>query len=732
LTTSTPVIILAHQTFEKCTVRPGRQGTARRPDPANPPQAGDFRLPQTHAQIWGTLKRYLAYTAAGFVILGGVGAMEAARPPLVTTASANQTILRSSVSPQALLATIASDAPSWTQRLRFDLTSATPVAAAATSAAVPTPTPYYPAPDTAWTKEAPAPEEANAPVAVAAAAPEPAKPVPVAAPVTSVIAAVLAQPQVEPVEAPKPAETTLLAMAAVPAPVVESAPEAAPAPVPTEATTASPAAPAPTPAPVEAADKTPNALVATLNWVYDGVDTPVTDYSAPESATAEAEAAESAASTDTPPAQTADAANADAAPVLDLQPDLGLGTASPESAAAGQDAFSASEKKVIEVRRGDTLFKLLTKAGLSDAEAQAAGHSLADVFSPSDLRVGQEITLNFATGAGPAETDGNKLLGLTLTPSVERDVKLTRASDGQFVAAAVDRPLTERIDRAAGEIDTSLFESTHDAGLPAGLIGDLIKAYSYDVDFQRDIHEGDSFEVLYERFDTPTGELAKPGRLLFAALTLGGKPMAIYYFERDGDGEYFTADGVAVRKSLLKTPVDGAKITSGYGMRVNPILGYSAMHQGIDFGAPMGTPIFAAGNGVIEEIDEKSGYGNYIKLRHNGMYETAYAHISRFASGMKRGSKVKQGQVIAYVGETGRATGPHLHFEIIVNGQHVNPSTVKTVASDKLNGNDLKAFKAMVAQISTQRRSLAQRAEIADQSGNTQLDCTHQRGGCPN
>jgi len=693
-------------------------------------------LPQTHAQIWGTLKRYLAYTAAGFVILGGVGAMEAARPPLVTTASASQTTWRSSVSPQALLATIASDAPSWTQRLRFDLTSATPTTAAAASVAVPTPTPYYPAPDTAWSKGAP---ETDAPVA--AAAPEPAKPAPAMTPVTTVVAAVLAQPQGEPAPAPdvpKLSETTAVAMTAAPAPGADPAESASVAAPVSNAAAATVAAPAPAvPAPIEVADNapnanTPNALVATLNWVYDGVDTPVTDYGAPEPAAAEAAATVPAAPVDTQAAASADSVDANAAPTLDVSPDFGLGAASPDSAAATQDAFSAGEKKVIQVRRGDTLFKLLTHAGLSDAEAQDASHSLADVFSPSDLKVGQEITLNFATGAGPAETDGNKLLGLTLTPSVERDVKLTRASDGQFVAASVDRPLTERIDRAAGEIDNSLFESAHDAGLPAGLIGDLIKAYSYDVDFQRDIHDGDSFEVLYERFDTPTGELAKPGRLLYAGLTLGGKPMAIYYFERDGDGEYYTSDGVAVRKSLLKTPVDGAKITSGYGMRVNPILGYSMMHQGVDFGAPIGTPIFAAGNGTIEEIGEKNGYGNYIKLRHNSSYETAYAHISRFASGMKRGTKVKQGQVIAYVGETGRATGPHLHFEIIVDGQHVNPSTVKTVASDKLNGNDLKAFKAMVASISAQRRTLAQRAEIADQSGNSQLDCSHQHGGCQN
>jgi murein DD-endopeptidase MepM/ murein hydrolase activator NlpD len=422
----------------------------------------------------------------------------------------------------------------------------------------------------------------------------------------------------------------------------------------------------------------------------------------------------------------------DAAPELPLQT-TAMQPATPSAVVPGT-AFEtnvalAGVKRIIEVRRGDTLFGLLTKAGLSEAEAQAAGHTLADVFSPSDLKVGQEITLNFATGAGPATDADSKLVALTLQPSMERDVKLTRAADGQFVAAAIDRPLTERIDRAAGQIDVSLFESARDAGVPVGLIGEIIKAYSYDVDFQRDIHEGDSFEVMYERFDNEKGDLAKAGRLLYASLMIGDKPMPIYYFERDGDGEYFTADGVAVRKSLLKTPIDGARITSGYGMRVNPVLGYSAMHQGIDFGAPTGTPIFAAGSGVIEEMGWKNGYGKYVKLRHNGTYETAYAHTSRFASGLQKGSKVKQGQVIAYVGATGRATGPHLHFEIIVNGEHVNPSTVKTVASDKLNGPSLKAFKAQVAAIQKQRRDLINRAEIADQSGAAPaLDCNRQRG----
>jgi murein DD-endopeptidase MepM/ murein hydrolase activator NlpD len=677
----------------------------------------------------------LAYTTAGFVVLGGVGAMQAAQPPVVREAKAAQA-LRSTVSAEALLAT--NSAPSWTQRLRFDLAPMISAVASNThQSATPRPAaPYYPAPDTSWTKAeaTDAPSDVDEPeVVVADATPAKAEaksdetlltpPVVVTPP--AAVAPVVVTPPV--VIAPAPVAEAPIAEEEKPAPViVADATPAEPVQPPvaevqaaapeqardtTAAAAAEPVAAAPAPAPQQ--DPAARALVATLNWVYgDKTATLPDDYFDAESKqTAESE---------------------DAAPELPLQ------TASAEPAtpsAVPGPAFAAAMdlpgvKRVIEVRRGDTLFGLLTKAGLSDTEAQAASHSLTDVFSPSDLKVGQEITLNFATGAGPDADPDGKLLALTLQPSMERDVKLTRDADGQFIAAAINKPLTERVDRAAGQIDVSLFESAREAGVPVALMGDIIKAYSYDVDFQRDIHEGDSFEVMYERFDNDKGELAKAGRLLYASLTIGGKPMPIYWFERDGDGEYFTADGVAVRKSLLKTPIDGAKITSGYGMRVNPILGYSAMHQGIDFGAPTGTPIFAAGNGTVEEIGWKNGYGKYIKLRHNGTYETAYGHTSRFASGLKKGSKVKQGQVIAYVGATGRATGPHLHFEIMVNGAHVNPSTVKTVASDKLNGPALKAFKAQVAAIQKQRRDLINRAEIADQNGGSApaLDCNRQRG----
>ncbi len=170
----------------------------------------------------------------------------------------------------------------------------------------------------------------------------------------------------------------------------------------------------------------------------------------------------------------------------------------------------------------------------------------------------------------------------------------------------------------------------------------------------------------------------------------------------------------AVRKTLLATPIDGARITSGFGAREHPILGYTKMHKGIDFGAPTGTPIFAAGNGTIVEMGRKGSYGNYVRIKHNGTYQTAYAHTSRFAKGLHKGDKVKQGQVIAYVGTTGRSTGPHLHFEVLLNGAQVNPKTVKSTGSSKLAGKDLKAFKAQVASIDADRQRMRGAVEIAE------------------
>ncbi|WP_119305230.1 M23 family metallopeptidase [Dongia deserti] len=420
-----------------------------------------------------------------------------------------------------------------------------------------------------------------------------------------------------------------------------------------------------------------------------------------------------------------------------LLADLSAGAPLPEESWYDSEVSIAEEvaseiEKVIHVRPGDTLYGVLINAGVSEDDAKNAVGAIADVFSPRALRAGQEITLNITTASGTREREADpQLVGLSFEPNVVTDVKLTRNDTGDFIASAVDKPVVEHNRRAAGIIDSSLFNAAREAGVPMPVVADLIKTFSFDVDFQRDIQDGDSFEVFYERMDNEDGEFVKSGKILFASLTLSGKNIPVYYFERDGDGEYFTPSGEAIRKSLLRTPVDGARITSGFGMRMHPLLGYSKMHKGIDFGAPTGTPIYAAGSGTIVEIGKKGAYGNYIRIRHAGEYQTAYAHMSKFAKGLGKGDKVKQGDVIGYVGTTGRSTGPHLHYEILIAGAQTNPAKVKTVASNKLSGKQLKAFQTHMAKIDAERREQAKQQLIAERPDAIPLDCSTP-AGCEN
>jgi murein DD-endopeptidase MepM/ murein hydrolase activator NlpD len=241
----------------------------------------------------------------------------------------------------------------------------------------------------------------------------------------------------------------------------------------------------------------------------------------------------------------------------------------------------------------------------------------------------------------------------------------------------------------------------------------VIKAFSYDVDFEREIQPGDRFEVVYERYEDEHGRLARSGNLLYAALVQNGVAKEIFRFEdSEGHIDIYNARGESVRKELLRTPLDIVRITSKFGMRKHPVLGYSKMHKGVDFAASTGTPIFAAGDGVIVKRGKQRGYGNYIQIKHNSKYATAYAHMSRFAKGLKQGSKVHQGDVIGYVGSTGMATGPHLHYEVLVDGTQINPTTVK-LAGRKLQGKDLRRFEALKADMKALRRTLAHQTLIA-------------------
>ncbi len=395
------------------------------------------------------------------------------------------------------------------------------------------------------------------------------------------------------------------------------------------------------------------------------------------------------------------------------------------------DAIALETQKIIEVQRGDTLFGLLVDAGLSYNEANDAIGAIDDVFKPRDLQAGQEITLNIATAAGGAPAPDQQLVSLSFEPSVLTDVTVSRSDEGQFIAKAIDKPLVERRVRATARIDSSLFDAAREAELPVSVVSSLIRTFSFDIDFQRDIQPGDSFEVLYERVETQEGEFAKAGNILFASLTLSGNTIPVYFYERDGVGEYYNATGETVRKTLLRTPIDGARITSGFGMRQHPLLGYSKMHKGVDFGAPTGTPIFAAGSGTIAQIERRSDYGNYIRIRHSGQYQTAYGHMTRFAKALKKGDKVKQGEVIGYVGSTGRSTGPHLHYEILIGGEAINPAKMKNTGGDKLVGKELKTFKDHVARIDSERVRQAEQQLIAERLPALDASC-QDAIGCQN
>ena len=261
-----------------------------------------------------------------------------------------------------------------------------------------------------------------------------------------------------------------------------------------------------------------------------------------------------------------------------------------------------------------------------------------------------------------------------------------------------------------GVIDKSLYLAGEEANLPPSVILTMTKPFGYDIDFQRDIHPGDRFIVLYERgIDPYTNVAVNYTEPLFVQLKVGNRTLSAYRFITDtGADLYFDNHGRDVRKTLLLTPIDGARISSGYGLRRHPILGYNKMHQGVDFAAPRGTPVYAAGDGIIEIAKRYGSYGKYIRVRHHNSsdYSTAYAHLHRFAKGIKKGLKVQQGDVIGYVGSTGRSTGPHLHYEVLRHGKQINPRQVKQTAIKSLKNDELVRFRNRKAEIDALIRRL--------------------------
>lgn len=346
----------------------------------------------------------------------------------------------------------------------------------------------------------------------------------------------------------------------------------------------------------------------------------------------------------------------------------------------------------LEVSKGDTLLDMLIAHRVQASEAQQVINALKPQFNAQKLRVGQKISVTLQRHEKLGDKAAVKELAINL-PNLST-VELERLEGGKFNVAATKEELTAHAHRAYGRVRTSLLQAGNDANIPSGTMNEIIKAFSYDVDFQRDIHPGDSIEALMARNESKDGRIGGYSDVRYAALTLRGKKMEIFRFkDSSGDYAWYDAKGNSVKKSLLRTPVEAAHITSGFGMRTHPIMGYTKFHRGVDFGAGTGTPIMAAGDGVVTFKGWKSGYGNFVVIKHNGAYETAYGHCSRFGK-ISVGSRVKQGQVIAYVGMTGMATGPHLHYEVRQNNVQVNPVSKQFNMASGLTGKQLAAFKA--------------------------------------
>ena len=356
-------------------------------------------------------------------------------------------------------------------------------------------------------------------------------------------------------------------------------------------------------------------------------------------------------------------------------------------------------EKLVIAKKGDSVVSILRDLGAAGTDLSAISKVLGPRSFDGGIKEGQKLRILLASVA-----DGQRLQPIRVIIAGDSgiDAVIALADTGKYVAVDVKNVDTEVADNSedSDENDTSgvrLYQSIYETALrnriPRPIIDDLIRIYSYDVDFQRKVQPGDSFEVLY------AGEEEMPAAdsrsdVLFATLTVGGETKKFYRFQSPDDGlvDYYDETGKSAKKFLVRKPVLAGIMRSGFGLRRHPILGYTKMHTGVDWAAPSGTPIYASGNGVIEKVGWESGYGKYIRVRHNNGYETAYGHMTAFARGMDEGTRVRQGQVIGFVGSTGLSTGSHLHYEILVNGRFVDPMRIKLPRGRVLEGALLAGF----------------------------------------
>lgn len=367
------------------------------------------------------------------------------------------------------------------------------------------------------------------------------------------------------------------------------------------------------------------------------------------------------------------------------------------------------------VKPGDALLNILIDSDAEEEDIFQILSATRKVFNPRYIKEGDKITLFFNVEFDYQKDSLNNLKDIKrkvqikkieISSSVEEKIVTSKDIDGGYSSQIVKIELRKQLSKYVGTIENGLFVDGVNLGASATTVMNMINLYGYDIDFQRDIRRGDKFEILVEEFYSTDGSRVKNGNVIFASMELRSRKIDIYMYEHKGEVQYYSPKGYSVKKSLLKTPIHGARVSSRYGMRHHPVLGYSRMHKGVDFAARRGTPILAAGSGIINYRGRRGGYGNYVRIKHNSRYSTAYAHASRFNKRFRKGSRVKQGDVIAYVGTTGRSTGPHLHFEVLVGGKQINPKKVKATSGTRLKGKSLAQYKSRKEEIDNYRSTI--------------------------
>jgi len=342
-----------------------------------------------------------------------------------------------------------------------------------------------------------------------------------------------------------------------------------------------------------------------------------------------------------------------------------------------------------EINKGDTIQKILRKYKVQNSEIQTVINQYKKFGKPNQLLVGQKIDIIIKKE--PA-TKKNSIIKFSVPITKSTTIEITKNEENKIISKKIITKLYKKKILSENIIKNNLYSSAIEARVNPDTIIEFARIFGFEIDFQRDIRKNDYFKIIYEKYFDENGEFIKSGSILYAHMSVNGREISLYKFGNDKDYGYFDINGKSVEKALMKTPINGARLSSSFGMRKHPILGFTKLHTGTDFAAKEGTPIVASGSGTITRAKWCGGGGNCIKIKHNSTYQTIYAHMKSFAKGIKVGKKVKQGQIIGYVGSTGMSTGPHLHYEVIVNNKKVNSQKLKLPSGKILKDEERKLF----------------------------------------